>query len=73
MFDPRSGQVYVVDKVALEQDFAKYFASPANSHSTNCNIFINHPTTNANRVLFLMALLNNKLNKFRDGSAPPSE
>jgi hypothetical protein len=31
---------FVVDKVALGQVFSEYFGFPANSHSTDCSIFI---------------------------------
>jgi hypothetical protein len=36
----------VVDKVALGQVSTNTLVSPANSHSTNCFIFINHVITN---------------------------
>jgi hypothetical protein len=32
---------FVVDKVALEQGFSKYFGFLASSHSTDCSTFIN--------------------------------
>jgi hypothetical protein len=48
VFDPRSGHVgFVVDKMALWNVFFEYFTFPANSHFTDCSIFINHPITNA--------------------------
>jgi hypothetical protein len=38
VFDPGSGQVgFVLDKMALEQDFSEYLGSLANLHSTNCS------------------------------------
>jgi hypothetical protein len=42
LFKPRSGHVgFVVEKVALEQVFFQSTsASPANSYSTDCSIFI---------------------------------
>jgi hypothetical protein len=34
--------IFVLNKVALRQGFSEHSVSPANSHSTNCYIFINH-------------------------------
>jgi hypothetical protein len=43
-----SGPVeFVVDKEALGMFSLSISVFPANSHSTNCSIFINHPIMNA--------------------------
>jgi hypothetical protein len=39
-FEPRSVHVGFVDKVALVKVFSEYFGFLANSHSTECSIFI---------------------------------
>jgi hypothetical protein len=33
---------FVVDEVELGQIFSEYFGFPANSHSTDCSLFIHH-------------------------------
>jgi hypothetical protein len=38
---------FVVDEVALGKVFPEYFGCLANSHPTNCSIFINHTISNA--------------------------
>jgi hypothetical protein len=44
-FNPREGHVgFVKDKVALSRFFPSTPISSANSHTTNCSKFINHPS-----------------------------
>lgn len=61
-FDPRSGhEGFLVDHMALGQDFSESFSSPE-----NCSIFINHAIIQCHNASIKTVSLNDQLKKKRE-------